>query len=131
MNPVSVVKIIGNLRYSTDKAILIANDVYSEEVSTMNFTETLVPGDSVLPPHTTITGIEVVGTVYERNGKNRFLYRTEKGRYFLVTQTQAKGAANTLEPLTLEVAGRLYYEELPIHPVEPELALPDYMIEDA
>jgi len=139
MDPVSVVKIIGNLRYSTDKATLIASDAYAEEIIKVENVQEFVPGsvsiggdsNSYSPPHIQSTTVNVVTRVYERGGRNVFLYKTEKGHYFLVNQTTLKGEVNTLIPLVMEDAGKLYYESLPVHLVEPEIAFPDYLIEDA
>ena len=139
MDPISMVKIIGNLKYSTDKATLIASDVYAEDVITEATSQVFVPGKSsedgtlvaYTPPYTESIVSEVVTQVYERNGRNRFLYRTKNGRYFLVTQTQVKGEGNALIPLTTEEAGKLYYEQLPTHPLDDADAMPDYVIEDA
>ena len=140
MDPISMVKIIGNLKYGTDKGSLIASDVYAEDVITEATSQIFVPGKSsedgnlvlaYTPPYTESIVSEVVTQVYERNGRNRFLYRTKNGRYFLVTQTQVKGESNSLIPLAMEEAGKLYYEQLPTHPLDDAEAMPDYVIEDA
>jgi hypothetical protein len=71
------------------------------------------------------------GHNFERRGRNRFLYRTPGGAYFLVTLTQWQGEQDTLEPVTLEQAVELYEGPLTEHPVSYEEAFPSVTVEDA
>ena len=78
MKPVKMRKVIGGIRYDTEKATIIAHDCYWD------------------------------GHNYERNGRNTFLYKTKNGRYFVVKQTLWQGEIDRLEPLTIEEAIALY-----------------------
>lgn len=67
----------------------------------------------------------------ERSGRNRFLYRTPKGAYFVVTLTQWQGEADTLEPISQQEAIELYENSLTEHAVEYGEAFPEVTVEDA
>lgn len=70
------------------------------------------------------------GRNWERNGRNRFLYRTPNGRYFAVYLTMWQDERDALVPLTVEEAADLY-EELPEHEVEWQEAFPMLALEEA
>lgn len=78
MKPRRMTQVIGHVRYDTDKAKLIADDVYWD------------------------------GHNWERHGRNTFLYMTPHGRYFAVRQTLWQGEMDTLEPLEREQAEKLF-----------------------
>jgi len=94
-------RIIDRKRYSTDTATLIASDAYWD------------------------------GHNFERHGRNRFLYRTPKSAYFLVTLTQWQGEQDSLGPLTLTEALELYEGPLSEHETTFEAAFPGVEVEDA
>lgn len=71
------------------------------------------------------------GHNFERRGRNTFLYRTPKGAYFVVTLSQWQGEQDTLEPVDLAEAIRLFEGELTEHRVEYAEAFPNVTIEDA
>jgi hypothetical protein len=71
------------------------------------------------------------GRNYERRGRNRFLYRTPKGRYFVVTLTLWQGEQDALEPVDEADARRLYENDLTEHAVSWEDAFPQATVEDA
>ena len=95
----SMIRVINGVRYNTDKAEVIASDEYWD------------------------------GRNYERGGRNTHLYRTTKGYYFVVYSTQWQGERDTLEPLNVEQARKLY-EILP-EQAPFEKAFPDLKVEDA
>lgn len=101
MHPVKMTRIVGGLRYDTSKAILLAHDRYWD------------------------------GHNLERHGRNTFLYKTPKGRYFVVRLTMWQGERDTLEPVTPDEARRLYEEFLPVHEVSYEEAFPNVQVEEA
>lgn len=101
MNAKSMTRIVNRKRYSTDSATLIADDVYWD------------------------------GSNMERQNRNRFLYRTPRGAYFLVTQTQWQGEQDTLEPISQSDAIDLWEGPLSEHATEFEAAFPDVSVEDA
>ena len=78
MDRITMTRIIEGIRYDTEKATLIADDVYWD------------------------------GHNFERSGRNTWLYRTPNGRYFTVTGTLWQGERDTLTPLDAEEARRLY-----------------------
>jgi len=51
------------------------------------------------------------GHNFERRGRNRFLYKTEKGNFFLHETTLFQGEFDRITPITVDQAKR-YYEEL-------------------
>lgn len=99
--PTNMTRIVDRRRYSTATADLLAGDDYWD------------------------------GHNWERHGRNAFLYRTPGGRYFVVTLTQWQGELDTLSPVDLDEAIRLYEDELPEHYVEYSDAFPDVTVEDA
>jgi len=101
MERIQMQKIIDGIRYDTEKATLIAHDVYWD------------------------------GRGMERRGRNMWLYRTPNGRYFIVTGTLWQGERDTLRPVDEEEARRLFETVLPEHEVDYEEAFPDVEIADA
>lgn len=99
--PTDFARIIDRRRYDVSTATLLASDCYWD------------------------------GSNFERHGRNRFLYRTPNGRYFTVTLTQWQGEQDTLEPVDLEEAIRLYEGPLTKHEEEYAAAFPDVAIEEA
>lgn len=70
------------------------------------------------------------GRNWERGGRNTFLYRSPRGRYFAVHLTKWQGERNYIEPLSEEDAYELY-ERLPEQEVSVEEAFPSTVIEPA
>lgn len=101
MKPQHMVRIVNGKRYDTDKAQLVASDCYWD------------------------------GHNWERRGRNRWLWRTAKGVYFVTTQTQWQGERDTLEPVTLDEAVALYEGPLTEHEMSYAEAFPNVTIEDA
>jgi len=99
--PTNMTRIVDRTRYSVSKATLLTSDEYWD------------------------------GSNWERHGRNTFLYRTPNGRYFVVTLTQWQGEQNTLEPVDLEEAIRLYEHELTEHQVTYAEAFPEVEVEEA
>jgi hypothetical protein len=87
-------RIIEGRRYDTETATLLADNVYWD------------------------------GHNMERSGRNAWLYRTPNGRYFTVSGTLWQGERDTLAPVSLEEARRLYENILPEHAVAYEEAFP-------
>jgi len=100
MGPVKMCKVINGIRYDTEKAVIIAHDCYWD------------------------------GHNMERNGRNTYLYKTPRGRYFATYLSLWQGELDRLEPLTLDEAVYLY-EQLPEHEVPFEEAFPTVEVEDA
>jgi hypothetical protein len=86
-----VEQIIGGIRYDTEKAELIASNEYWD------------------------------GSNFERGGRNKHLYKTKKGRYFLCFSTQWQGEIDYIEPLSKEDA-MFEYEGLREHEMSYEEA---------
>ncbi len=101
MKPQTMTKIVNRKRYSTVTATLIAHDAYWD------------------------------GHNWERHGRNRYLYRTPKGAYFLVTQTRWEGESDTLDPISLDDAIMLYEGPLTEHEEQYGTAFPGVEIQDA
>lgn len=101
MKPQRMARILAGKRYDTAKAILIAGDDFWD------------------------------GHNFERHGRNRWLWRTPRGVYFLTTQTQWQGEADTLEPVSEEDALTMYENELSEHELSHADAFPNVTIEDA
>lgn len=78
MNAPKISKVVKGLAYNTETAELLADDVYWD------------------------------GHNFERNGRNTFLYRTPKGRFFTVTLSMWQGEQDTLQPLTTEEAKAMW-----------------------
>ena len=102
MHPSKMTAIVDRVRYDTEKATLLCGDDYWD------------------------------GHNFERQGRNSFLYRTPKGRYFFTNFSQWQGEADTLAPCSVSEAieffescregdRRVTYEE----------AFPDIKVEDA
>jgi len=101
MNPPNeFTRIIGRTRYSVEASALIASDAYWD------------------------------GNNMERHGRNTFLYRTAKGRYFTVTLTQWQGEQDTLTPITQDEAIDLYEGRLSEHEVDYQDAFPGVDVEE-
>ena len=100
MNPIEITKVIDKVRYSTKGAECIASNAYWD------------------------------GHNFERSGRNTFLYKTPKDRYFAVHQTCWQGERDSLEPLTLDEAIEMW-ENLPEQDVEFEEAFPGVEVKEA
>lgn len=94
-------RVIGRQRYSVQAATLLAGDDYWD------------------------------GHNFERRGRNRFLYRTDKGTYFTVTLTQWQGEQDSLEPVSLDEAISLYEGPLSERRVDYAEAFPGVKVDDA
>ena len=92
--------IIGRVRYRVADSTLLAHDCYWD------------------------------GSNMERHGRNTFLYRTPRGRYFAVHLTMWQGERDYIEPLSEDEAYELY-ESLPEHELEVEEAFPNVVVEPA
>lgn len=92
--------IINKVRYRVADATLLAHDAYWD------------------------------GNNMERNGRNTFLYRSPRGRYFAVRLTMWQGERDYIEPLSEEEAYELY-ERLPEQEVSVEEAFPSVVVEPA
>ncbi|HHW15084.1 MAG TPA: hypothetical protein GXX28_09150 [Firmicutes bacterium] len=101
MQPIEMTEVHEGRRYDTRKATLIASDAYWD------------------------------GHNWERRGRNRFLYRTPRGRYFVQHRTQWQGERDRLEPVSQNQALALWENELPEHEVTFEEAFPGVQIEEA
>jgi len=71
------------------------------------------------------------GHNHERHGRNRYLYRTPRGRYFVVTATLWQGERDSLEPIGEDDAIALYGGPLTEHEVEYAAAFPNAPLEEA
>lgn len=100
MKSIHMKEVISGIRYDTEKAVIIADNCYWD------------------------------GHNFERSGRNAFLYKTPKGRYFIVRQTLWQGERDYLEPLSLKEAIELY-ESLPEKNVEFEEAFPGVEVTEA
>ena len=96
--PENMTRIVDRVRYSTATAELIAGDDYWD------------------------------GHNFERRGTNRFLYRTPRGRFFVVRLTQWQGEQDTLTPVSLDEAITEYERHLTEHYVEYDVAFPEVVI---
>jgi len=101
MKPLSLRETHGLLAYDTEKATLLAGDDWWD------------------------------GHNYERRGRNRFLYRSPAGRYFLQHRTAWQGEQARLEPITEAEALFLYSEELTERRVGFEVAFPTQTVQEA
>jgi hypothetical protein len=99
--PTDLTRIIDRTRYDVSKSTLLAGDDYWD------------------------------GHNFERRGRNTFLYRTPRGRYFTVTFSQWQGERDTLEPVDLDAAILLYEGELSEHYADYEAAFPGVEVIDA
>lgn len=101
MNPLSKSCVVGRKRYNTDTATLLASDCYWD------------------------------GSNWERHGRNRFLYRTPNGAYFMHFRTQWQGEDDgRIEAVEEDDAVELY-GGLHEHEVEFEVAFPTVEIVEA
>ncbi len=92
MNRIDMQRVVNGVRYNTETAELVADDVYWD------------------------------GHNLERHGRNTWLYRTKKGNYFVVTGTQWQGERDGLEPVSLSRARELYEGALTEHHMSYETA---------
>lgn len=99
--PENFTRIVDGKRYSTATATLLAHDAYWD------------------------------GQNYERRGRNCFLYRTPRGRYFTVSLTMWEGERDSLEPVSEADARALYEGPLSEHEVSYEAAFPTAQVEEA
>ena len=79
--PDGLAEIVGGRLYSVAVSTLLADDAYWD------------------------------GKNWERSGRNRFLYKTAKGNYFVVLRTQKDGGMDEILPLEMDEA-MLWYERL-------------------
>jgi len=93
-------RIVKRTRYSVADATLIASDEYWD------------------------------GHNWERGGRNTFLYRTPRGRFFTVNLTQWQGEHDTLEPVAQDDAIALYEGRLREHQVSYSEAFPGIAVEE-
>ena len=98
--PESMTKVVDRKRYSVKTATLLAGDDYWD------------------------------GHNFERSGRNSFLYKTPKGRYFTVNLTQWQGENDSLRPVNQNDA-ITEFAYMPEKRVEWEEAFPGVEIEDA
>ncbi len=82
--------VIDGLKYNTETATLVAHDRYWD------------------------------GSNHERQGRNKYLYKTKKGNYFLHTVTLWQGERDDIMPLEQYEAQYYYERELPEHNLEWE-----------
>lgn len=92
MERIKMSRVVKGQRYDTEKATLIADDVYWD------------------------------GHNFERRGRNQWLYRTQNGAYFTVYGTFWQGERDHLEPVSKAEAVELYENDLTEHSVEYEEA---------
>ena len=98
--PDSMQRVVDGIRYRVAAATLLADDQYWD------------------------------GHNHERRGRNRFLYRTSKGRYFVVTLSLWQGEQDALEPIDEADARQLYEDDLTEHYVTWEAAFPLATVEE-
>jgi hypothetical protein len=94
-------QVIDGLRYDTEKATLIAHDCYHD------------------------------GRNFERHGRNRYLYRTPNGRFFIQHLTMWQGERDRLEAISEEDAVLFYEGSLTEHMLEWDEAFPSRELRDA
>jgi hypothetical protein len=99
--PIAMIRVYNGLLYSVREAVLLAGDDKWNGLSS------------------------------ERNGRNRFLYRTRNNHYFVVTLTNHSDEKDTLEPITPEEAINLYECNLCEHKVIYSAAFEGMEITDA
>ena len=103
MNPAHLTQVINGRRYDTEKATLLCSDAWWD------------------------------GSNHERSGRNRFLYKTGKGNFFMELLTQWQEEHEHLEELNQAEAVK-FFEECAEHGTTEmawELAFPDLTVEDA
>lgn len=99
--PTNFVEVIDGVRYDVSKAMLLADNQFWD------------------------------GSNWERDGRNRFLYRTPNGRYFTVRLSQWQGERDSLQPITEDDARELYETVLFERHVGYEDAFPNVEVIDA
>ena len=67
----------------------------------------------------------------DRGGRNTYLYRTLRGRYFTVITACWQGEMDMLTPISEREAVELYTYALLEHRVDFEAAFPNVTVEDA
>ena len=95
------VRVVDRKRYSVATATLLASDTYWD------------------------------GHNFERSGRNMWLYRTPRGRYFTVTRTCWQGEQDSLTPCSEGEAIALYECGLSEHELEYSEAFPGVTVEEA
>ena len=100
MRPKPMSAVVKRKRYNTENAALVAGDDFWD------------------------------GHNWERQNRNRFMYRTPKGNYFLVLQSTNQGEKHQLTPLTMDEAIELW-DELTEQRASFEEAFPGVEIEEA
>jgi hypothetical protein len=100
MQPENMTWVVAGKRYRTDKATLIAHDAYWN------------------------------GYNWEQGGRNTFLFKTPKGKFFAQYQTLLSGETDKIIPLRTNEAMSLYHS---LHKKEVPfvVAFPDVKVEDA
>jgi hypothetical protein len=93
-------RVIAGKRYNTETATCLASDSYWD------------------------------GHNFERHGRNTWLMRGPKGSYFAVHGTCWQGEVDSIEPLSMSLAVKLY-ESLHEQEVDFQEAFPDVAIQDA
>lgn len=101
MQPPNMTRIVGQKKYSTRTATLVADDAFWD------------------------------GHNWERQGRNTFLYKTLKGAFFQVMLTRLQGERDTLIPLTQEEAISLYETNCTEHHVSYQTAFPGVEVTEA
>lgn len=99
--PKTMTRVVNRKRYDVSTATLLASDAYWD------------------------------GRNFERHGRNIFLYRTPRGKYFTVTLSQWEGEQDTLTPVELDDALELYEGTLTEHYSEYEDAFPTVEVLEA
>lgn len=103
MKAMNLEQIIGGKRFATKTATLLAGDNWWD------------------------------GSNQERQGRNRYLYRSPRGIYFIETLTQWQGEYDHLAPVTMDEA-LSFFEDCDAHGtavVEWAQAFPERVLEDA
>jgi len=67
---------------------------------------------------------------FTRHGRNTFLYRSPKGKYFAVHMTMWAGEKDRIEPLSEDTAYQ-WFEDLPEKEVKVEEAFPSIVVDSA
>ena len=65
------------------------------------------------------------GNSHERYGRNTFLYKSNRGDYFLARLTQWEDERDIIEPITQDDAITYYQRYLPVHRVDFTEAFPN------
>lgn len=84
-------KVVDGKLYDTEKAQVVASDHYWD------------------------------GSNWDRQGRNTFLYKTQKGNFFLHHTTRWQGERDSIEPVSMEEA-KQFFEQLPEHELSYEEA---------